>query len=913
MRALKGRTAWMFGSALLLSVVATRAAAESIDRVVLPSGLTAIIAEQHTTQAVEVRVAVRAGPVHEGERLGSGISALTQRLVATAGAGELSAAQARDALARLGTAGAGTTTIGRSEFAFTTTAAALPAALTLIANRLAMPVFAAEDLDRERLALAGLENTPEQTALMSLMFRQHPARLPVPGLAPLRGALTLDQVQAYHQARYRSANTVVVVCGNVAALEARRQVEQAFAAFPFGGYAPQPLPVEPPPLSPRYQALTSTTLKQPRVIIAWRTETLDHAAGPGLAVLATWLGSERGPLMSGVVAKGLAHDLTVEHVPGVVMPGHLRLAFSTTGERRAEAEQALYQVLEAIGQQPLDESAIAAARTATLRHVAQRQSSVRGLCDELLAWELAAGDPAYVRRFSEQVAEVDGIEVMRQLRRYVISRDGDRGRCTVVVRPVDPKAVRVPDTVKAPTPVSVVAPEVVTLAHGVRLVLRPSLEQPLARVHLVFGGAAAVEDEFQHGATALLAPLMCRATETRSPADIETLLTARGMQLTTAVDLHRLGLGVSCFPADVPLALDLLSDVALRAALPPDELELVRQRVASEVTTDPWERRFLAQVRGVTFAGHYAGADPRSAKNGLGHLDRSVILGQYRRLAVGANIVLVVYGRFDREVVISRARALITPAKELADGSTPRPRGTPWGERTGASLTQATHDHPFAALALVWHGPTLADRARDEASMQVLGALVEARLGRALPPHADGQPTRLAALGESYDQRGVWLVWGACDDARLDQVQQTVRDEIARFIAQLWLPEGDRGALPEGELGAAKASCAVRWALEQEDLDRVARRHATMLLLGQDVTADLAMPERLATVTRKDLLRVAQAWLAGEPLTVIARPKPLAAVPAPVLTPAPMQPVPRLPAKADGTVPAVPSAGNATP
>jgi hypothetical protein len=182
--------------------------------------------------------------------------------------------------------------------------------------------------------------------------------------------------------------------------------------------------------------------------------------------------------------------------------------------------------------------------------------------------------------------------------------------------------------------------------------------------------------------------------------------------------------------------------------------------------------------------------------------------------------------------------------------------------------------------------------------MQVLGALLEARFQRALPPQGDGQLPRLSTVGESYDQRGIWMVWGACDDARRDQVQQTVRDEVARFIAQLWLPEADRGALPDGELGAAKAACAVRWALDQEDLGRVARRHATMALLQQDLAIDLAMPERLAAVTRKDLLRVAQAWLAGDPMTVVARPK-VAAAPAPTapLPAAPVQAVPKLPPK----------------
>ena len=63
----------------------------------------------------------------------------------------------------------------------------------------------------------------------------------------------------------------------------------------------------------------------------------------------------------------------------------------------------------------------------------------------------------------------------------------------------------------------------------------------------------------------------------------------------------------------------------------------------------------------------------------------------------------------------------------------------------------------------------------------------------------------------------------------------------------------------------------------------------------QDLAIDLAMPERLAAVTRKDLLRVAQAWLAGDPMTVLAKPKPpVAPVPAPVPA-APVQPGPKAP------------------
>jgi hypothetical protein len=103
----------------------------------------------------------------------------------------------------------------------------------------------------------------------------------------------------------------------------------------------------------------------------------------------------------------------------------------------------------------------------------------------------------------------------------------------------------------------------------------------------------------------------------------------------------------------------------------------------------------------------------------------------------------------------------------------------------------------------------------------------------------------------------------------------------------------------------------VRWALDQEDLGRVARRHATLLLMQQDLAIDLAMPERFAAITRKDLLRVAQAWLAGDPMTVIAKPKAVA-VPLPAPLPAaPVQAGPRLPPPKAGTPPA--PAGPSTP
>ncbi len=875
---------------------------ESVDRIVLPSGLTIVTSEKHTSRAVEIRVVVRAGPNFEREYIGSGLSALTQRLILSSGTEAQTATQIREIIAKLGDQTATELTPGYSTYALTTTTEDVGTALQIMATRLTGPVFTTEDLDRERNAMSLLPADVGNDAMMALMYRQHPARLPLTGIPALRNTISLEQIQAYHQQRYRTANTVVMVCGNINSLEARRLVEQAFASYPVGGFAAIAPFSEPPPLAPRYQVVNSAAVRQPRVTITWRTESIDNAVQPGLAVLVAMLAGDRGVVTRLLRPKGLGDDIQVHNITPLTAPGYIRLSFTTSNERRAEAEQVIYKGLEALAQDTLEDNMVAAAKARAVQLLLDQQSTVRGLTNQLVNWELTAGDPGYGRRFIEQIQDVDSAEVLRVLRRYILSREGDRGRCTVVVRPVDQQAPPVSsETVKAPNPSSVVMPEVTELAHGVRLLMRPTLEQPLVTVGLVLGGGASVEDKFQHGATALLSQIMCRATTQRTSVETDDLINRLGMRLTTGGTQHRLSVSLTCFPKDVGTALELLTDWFTNAALLVEDVEMIRQRATSDNMLETWQPRFLSDVRSIVLGDHYGALDPKCLKTGYAHLDRSVLLAHYKRLTVGANAVITVYGNFDRMMVLEKASALLNTCPNLSTAQTVNPEGIAWGERQ-SSLTVTTHDHSQSALALVWRGPTLAERERDDVSMQVLSALLEARLQR-IAGIIPG--TQLFTRSMSFDKRGLWMVWGSCDPGQIDAVQQAVRDEVARFIAQLWLPEADRGAFPESELIAARSATAVRWALMQEDLQDVATMHATMLLLGQDLGLDVNRPQRIAAIGRKDLLRVAQAWLTGEPIAVIANPKTTTVItPPPTNTPKTSVSDPGVPASGTKTAPA---------
>ena len=860
--------------ALALIALAMPAHAQSVHREQLATGLIVVIAEFHSTPTVEVRVTVRASPLTEGPLLGSGASVLLQRLLVSSGNGTQGPDDVARALARLGNRFHAETTVAASAYALSTTGDRVADAIALLAGMVANYQYTQVDLQRERQALMA---TPppspdllEGLLLNSLLYRHHPARLPVHGTPRMMDQLTVELMKRYQAARSTAPNTVVTVVGNVNTNEVRRWVEQAFSHYSVGGYQPTSPYLEPPQFGPRY-ASGQIELPQPRLAIAWRTDSIEHPNQPALRVLARLLGDSVLP--RAFAAANLAVAARVHNRLTIDQPGALVVGFATAPAARSDAERTVYAALDALLKDgPLADDLSAAKRQLRVAD-AERLATARGICEDLERWELATGDPAYGRIVADQQAAVSAEDVVRVAKRYL--GDGAARACTVALRAGGEPAV---GAGRIAEPTGSIAPEVIDLGRGLRLLARPAQEAPLVHLRLTFAGGSAAEDPALPGSAAVLAEVLTCATANRTRDEIAALCRRTGMTLAADSDAHQLGVALTCLPEDLDGALALLCDLLTRPALAQDDLELARARALRRRDArdgDP-RARLVDATRTIALAGHYAARDALGEREVLTRLDRAALQALHQRLACTGNVVISLSGRFERTAAVSTLGRLLGERPALREAAALALVGPPAGAAP-APLSVIYHDGPGAGVALAWPGPALAQRAQDEAPLALLTAMLAGvdvpggRLGRVLAAGPTA-PTAVA-VREAWLGRGLWHVVATGDEASIDALQQVVRDQVTALLTQLDLPPEDPKALPEAELATAQAMCATAVALAEEDVPATTRRHATALLLGGGLEREIDFAARIAAVSVADLRRVARAWLAGDPVIVVDRPR----------------------------------------
>ncbi|MBA3686092.1 MAG: insulinase family protein, partial [Planctomycetes bacterium] len=702
--------------ALLLA--ATAGWSESVHREVLPSGLVVIVQEFHATPAVEVRVSVRAGPLSEGPLLGSGASVLLQRLLVSSGSAAQGADEVKRAIARLGNEFNATTTVASTSYSLSTVSDKTGDALALLASMLSNYQYSQLDLQREREAVLAMPApTPEVLAellLNSLLYRQHPARLPVTGTPRMMDQLTVDLMRRYQAARYTAANTVVTVVGNVNTNDVRKWADQAFAHYSVGGYQPATPFIEPAQYAPRY-ASGQLELPEQRVVLAWRSEAMEHPAQPALWVLAELLGAPgHGLLDRAFAARSLPLPVTVSNRAPIDQAGCIAFAFACAPLQRADCEQTVRACLDALVKDGPSVDALASAKAALRRRLSERATSTAAIAEGLASWELAAGDPGFGRRHREAIEATTADDVVRVARRYIVT-DMDAHACTVVLRPgAESLASGSGGTVQPPT--GTLAPEIVDLGKGARLIVRQDQELPLVHLRLGVGGGAGIEEPAVAGIGAVLAELATRGVEGRSRAQIDALCQRAGFDLSADCGPHALGIALTCLPEELDRGLELLLDLATRSSLPAAELAQVKAITEQrrEATEGAWDERLLAAARGALLGEHYGARSPQGSRDAVAGLDRATILAHWQRLTVAPNLVIAVYGRFDRTALRATLDRLLA-SHAMRDGPRPAPL-VAVGPASSSPMSIGFHPAELAAVALAWPAPPLAERGRDEAA-----------------------------------------------------------------------------------------------------------------------------------------------------------------------------------------------------
>ena len=784
------------------------------------NGLQLLVLPEHSSPVASVQFWVRSGSVHEGKHLGSGISHLIEHLVFK-GTARYGAGEAARAVQEAGGQLNAYTSYERTVYLADVPAEGLATAVDVLADLVFRPLFPEGEFEREkeviRREIAMGRDDPRRVLVEELFacaYQTHPCRHPVIGLLGAFNALTLEDVRAFHAARYAPNNVFIVIAGDVDPQVAREWVGRATADLAAGAVPACPLPAEPAQVAPR-RRLVSFATDVARIEMAWHIPAQTHPDTPALDLLGRILGQGQSSRLFRKVREeqGLAHDIGA----GAYSPGFEGLFFvdgeCDPAQREAFEAAALAEVAglvrDGIGPAELDN-----ARQCVLSDFFQGMETTQGLAAQLGASWLLTGATDFPVRYVTGLRAVTVERVRAAAATYLVP---DGLTCLHMVPAGEPAASRPARPGDARPPL-----REVVLANGLRLLLGPDRRLPMVSVQAAFRGGAAVDPAGKAGLSAWMAAGWWKGTARSSAAELAARIEERGGRFGGGSGSNATAAGIHVLAADLRLACATLAEVMAGPAFPADAMERERASLlaaARESERHPLRRAFL-EARRRLFRGTPYAEPLGGTVASLAALQPDDPAAGHRAAVCGHNGVLGVFGDFDPDAAagwFAESFAVLPAGQDVFAGA-----GWRMPDDAPAPVDIAL-DKEQAVLVVAY--PTLGLYDPDDTALDLLDEACGDMASRFFLRirERQGLAYYVAPFQTKGWRAGAFGFYLGTSADKLDHAEAEVRDEIALLA---------RDGLDSAELERARQTWRGKFLLHGQSAE--ARGHRTVVdsLLG---------------------------------------------------------------------------------
>ena len=388
-------------------------------RFALPNGVVVLVAERPGVPIVVVRASVDAGAILDPPEK-EGLANLTALLL-TRGSTTRSAQESDRAIEFVG--GSLESDGGRdsSEVVLSVLRKDLGLGLDLLADALQRPVFQEPEFARQREEVVATvrrsEDDPETVAarvLRRLVFPGHPYGRPTEGSETSLGAITREDVVAFHRAAYRPERTVVAVAGDVTAAELEARLGSWSTSVP-----PPGSPGAPPLGLPSRTEAVQRSLTQATIFLGEATVSRKHPDFYPLLVASQILGGGSSSRLYTRVReeRGLAYNVYAQYAPSR-LAGLFLVEIQTENPRIREALAVVREELIRLRRERVSEEELARVRSNLIGGFPLRMSTAAEVSDLLVAIERHDLGLDYPARFRQALSAVTADDVLRVVRTH---------------------------------------------------------------------------------------------------------------------------------------------------------------------------------------------------------------------------------------------------------------------------------------------------------------------------------------------------------------------------------------------------------------------------------------------------------------------------------------------------------------
>src|SRR5580658_2731594 len=295
------------------------------------------------------------------------------------------------------------------------------------------------------------------------------------------------------------------------------------------------------------------------------------------------------------------------------------------------------------------------------------------------------------------------------------------------------------------------------------------------------------EDETHAGATHYLEHLLFKGTRKRTALDISATMDAVGGELNAFTAKEYTCYYARVLDADLPLAIDILSDMVTSSLIEPKEVDAERGVILEEIAMnedDPADlvhEAFAAQLFGDTPLGRPI----LGSVDSINAISRDRIAEHYHARYTPDSLVVAAAGNLSHEGVVDLVRAAVgaTLDRSAAEPAPPRLGGDAADSARGTGVRLLSRPVEQANLVLGCAGLARTDPRRFALGVlnAALGGGMSSRLFQEVREKR-GLAYSVYSFSSQHADCGQWGVYAGCLPAKADEVLAICQDEIAKVI-----------------------------------------------------------------------------------------------------------------------------------
>jgi zinc protease len=815
----------------------------------LPNGLTLILDPDHAAPVISVQAWVATGSIHEGKKLGSGLSHFLEHMVFK-GTRDFSSEE----LAQTVQAGGGHwnayTTFERTVYYIDGPARSLEVFLKCLTGLVFFPLIPESEFESEKDVIRreidmGLDDPDNASIrlLLSTAFVVDARRHPVIGHRHLFDGIAHSDLIDYHSARYTPDRTHLVISGDFDPAQARALVETLTADCRI---VPGPEPhiqADPPQLGPR-QGFDTFDVPTSRLCLSWRVPDIGDPDAPAYDLLAAILGRGKSSRLHRTLRdqRGLALEISAWTWIGPAAEGLIAVSAECPPEKRDELKAAILSEIAELALSPLEED-LAKARRQTAASQFSTLTTASGRASDLASNWHEARDLDFTRSHLAAINAVTADDIRRVAAKLSENR--------LTFTSLDPQDFTPAIALKK---AAAAQQDIVThtLFNGLRLALLPDHRVPLIHFQAAARAGMPSETPETNGLNQLLASTLPKGTATRDADEIANALESLGASISASAGNNALLVQAAGLSADILPILDIFADVILNPTFPADALAREKaSQLASfeEALADPLHRCF-AQLRTTHFCGNGYGLDSLGTLDSLVKIARADLAAHHARHFNAANLTLAVSGDFDP--------AALTDLLESHFAALPA--GETWSPPASTTsigvCAEATLPKKQAVLAIAYPGTHVSGEDRhalaflQEHASDMAGPLF-GRIREEL-----GLAYRVGATQFLGYDSGLFTFYLATSPEQLDLARAELLKEIAKIAAD---------GIPEETFARVRSTVLSGVAIQRQSLSSNARHTALDLLFGHPAHTHRLLPETYAKLTPEEVRAAAKRVFAADP------------------------------------------------